>query len=76
MKIENLAVMVKNGFDQTATKQELRELRKDTAGMFDLMMQEMRDVKIITWKRGFQVSSRLISVPFLSSPTLFLKHHG
>ena len=46
VKIEDLAVMIKNGFDQTATKQELQELRKDTAGMFDLMMREMRDVKI------------------------------
>ena len=46
MKIEDLAVMIKKGFDSTATKAELQELRKETLEGFRIMGDDIRDIKI------------------------------
>lgn len=50
MTIEDLAVLIKRGFDQTATKQELKEwlyeLRKDITERLDAIEDDIRDLKI------------------------------
>lgn len=55
MTIEDLAILVKRGFDQTATKQELKEmatkqdiheLRKDVTERLDAIEDDIRDLKI------------------------------
>lgn len=55
MTIEDLAILVKKGFDQTATKQdlvglatksELHELRKDITERLDAIEDDIRDLKI------------------------------
>ena len=53
--IEDLAVMIKRGFDQTATKdelkplvtkEELRELRRDMTEEFERINADLRDIKV------------------------------
>ncbi len=52
MTIEDLAVMVKKGFDQTATKQDIADVRKEAADFrkevleqFELIHEDIKDIK-------------------------------
>lgn len=59
MTIEGLAQMVANGFEKTATKQDLKELREEMRGGFSFLGQaiENLDVRISSyateWNRRF-----------------------
>lgn len=44
MTIENLAVLVKRGFDQTATKDELHEFRKEVNDRFRVIENDIKDI--------------------------------
>lgn len=44
--IENLAVMIKKGFDQTASKQELADFRKEVRERFMTVEDDIKDIKI------------------------------
>lgn len=45
MTIEDLAIMVQKGFAQTVTKAELQDLRKDMLEHFNLLEDDIRDLK-------------------------------
>ena len=45
MTIEDLAVMVKRGFDQTASKQDLAELRKEFHERMSNIEDDVHDIK-------------------------------
>ena len=46
MTIEDVAGMVKRGFDQTSTKQDLHEFRKEVNDRFNTVEDDIRDIKI------------------------------